>query len=146
MRFNLLASIVFALAIPACGGGDDGGDDTSGDDTADDTGDDSGDDTSGQPDAPPATAAVESVTCPAEGTEDALVITMNSMFVPMTTTITVDEIVRFETEGSHNVESTTSGEDFGVGFGQVGCFRFTEAGDYTFRCAPHGFTGTVVVE
>jgi plastocyanin len=143
MRFNLLASIVFALSIPACGGGDDGGDDTSGDDTADDTGDDSGDDTSGQPDAPPTADAVEEVACAGGEME---VTTPGFNFDPASVTITAGQSVHFILGGSHNVASTTSGVEFELGFGADACLRFNEARTYTFECEPHGFTGEVVVE
>lgn len=86
---------------------------------------------------------VVSVTCPAA--PDAEVGTANFAFTPSSTTISVGEVVRFTMEGIHNVSST--GGDFSVGFGAVGCFRFDSAGSFPYRCTAHGqMTGTITVQ
>ena len=111
------------LAVAACGGG----------------GDDGGDDTVDPPDASNA-EAVEEVTCPA--TPAAEITTVGSAYSPMSVTIAPGEIVRFTPTATHDV----NGELFDVPLGGEGCFQFNTAGTYSFRCTPHGFTGSVVVE
>jgi plastocyanin len=125
MRTLLLA--VTSIALAACGSG-------------------GGSDIDAAPRFDSAPPSVQAVTCP--GGEDATVTTSGSMFSPMTSTIPVDGIVKFVmiVGSGHNVVSTTAGETFAVGFGETKCFQFTRAGTFTFKCGPHNFTGSVVVQ
>lgn len=97
------------------------------------------------PDAPPdAITAVETVACPT--TPDA-VVTISSVYVPMVTTITAGQIVKFTTPSFHDV-TPNAGQDPGihVGFSQAAeCKKYTVAGTYSFHCSVHGFMGSVVV-
>jgi plastocyanin len=103
-----------------------------------------GDDGGGGADAPP--SAVMSVTCP--GSPAATITTTGvgagAMFSPMSATVPVGGIVRFMPGSGHDVQSTGSSA-FGVGLAGNGCFQFNAAGTYPFRCSPHGFTGSIVV-
>jgi plastocyanin len=48
---------------------------------------------------------------------------------------------------THNVVPTTTMSDPGlnVPFGGTKCLMFTKPGTFKFKCAPHGFSGTVTV-
>lgn len=110
-------------------------------------GDDGG--TTPQADAPPNnTAVVKAVTCPA--TADAAVATAGNAFDPPTSTISVDGIVQFTMDATHNVVPNAAGgmTDPGltVNFGETKCLQFTAAGTYHFKCNPHGFTGSITVQ
>jgi plastocyanin len=114
-----------------------------------------GDDNNSMPDAQvsidsPA-LAVQAVTCPA--TPDATVITMNSNYMPMSTTISQGQVVRFMLEASHDAEpghvpsdSTVADPGLHVGFGETKCLMFTQTGMYGFHCGPHMFSGTIIVQ
>ena len=124
MRIPLTLALGTALA--ACGGG--GG---------------------GDPDAPPANPPdampqhVRMVAC--TGTPPT-VTTPGSMYSPASVTIAVDGQVHFMLATIHNVVSTTPGQVFSLPFGADTCLEFDAAGTYTFKCQPHSFTGTVVVQ
>jgi len=97
-------------------------------------------DAADEADAAPPTA--EMVTCP--GMPDATVTTDGFAYSPVTTTISVGEVVRFTPASDHDVNSESN--DFSVGFGGTACFRFDVVGSYGFECTPHQFTGTIIVQ
>ena len=125
--------VLATLLVAACGGDDGGG---------------------GTPDAAMAdgmmnTNKVQAVTCPA--TVDATVTTESAVdaYMPMTTTVPVNGIVKFEMVGAHNVAPntlTTTDPGLAVNFGETKCLKFTAAGTFGFFCTPHGFTGTITVQ
>src|SRR5689334_1783816 len=120
---------VICLAMAACGGSDGGN-------PAD----------AKQADAAPAT--VLGVTCPA--TPAATVTTDNATFsyAPASVTITQGQVVKFTMSSFHNVAPAAAMSDAGlsVGFGMEKCLMFTKAGTFKFKCDPHAFVGTVVVQ
>src|SRR5215470_17532684 len=128
MRSSLLATFF----LVACGGGGDGG----------------GVDSGGGGDAPPATTVMVVDPCPA--TPDATVVTENTSFayMPVMTTITQGQVVKFVTSTEHDVKpNTLQNTDAGlvVGFNQTKCLRFTATGTFSFKCSIHGFAGTIQV-
>lgn len=124
MRTPCLA--VMWIALAACGGG--------------------GSDIDARPTADAAPPSVHEIACP--GGEDATVTTSGSMFSPMSSSIPVNGIVKFVmiVGSGHDVVSTTPGETFSVGFGETKCFQFTRAGTFTFKCMPHNFNGSIMVQ
>ena len=75
---------------------------------------------------------------------------VDDRYMPMTTMIMTNGIVRFVMSGSHDVTPNPIGgsTDPGivVGSGETKCLQFTQAGTYNFYCSPHGFTGTILVQ
>ena len=124
MRTPILASLLIAVAA-ACGGG----------------GDDPPADARQNADAAP--QSVSMVTC--SGTPPTITTTTNS-FSPMSVQIAPGEMVHFMLGGTHNVVSTTAGQTFNLGLGANACLEFDTAGTFTFKCGPHNFTGSVVVQ
>jgi plastocyanin len=124
-----LVSCVSLVVLAACGGSDDpAGVDAPG----------------GNVDAA-APSVVEVSPCAGES---ATVITDGTFkYSPMATTITLDQIVKFDMDPSHDVAPNGAMSDPGlrVGFGATKCLRFTKAGTFNFKCTPHGFTGSVTV-
>lgn len=98
-----------------------------------------------QMDAPPAASIVRVDPCPA--TPDATVITMSAnMYMPMATTITQGQVVKFTMNAAHDVAPlSASSTGLVVPLGGERCYRFTMTGNYTFKCTPHGFTGSITV-
>lgn len=75
----------------------------------------------------------------------AMAITTSGMaYLPQTATIAVNGVVKWTMPTSHNVESTTAG--LAVDYGATKCLKFTVAGQYTYKCTAHGFTGTLTVQ
>lgn len=118
---------LFLLVLAACGG-DDGG-------------------------TPVDTPQVQSTIVPVDPCtgESATVMAGNALsgpYMPMMTTINQGQIVKFVMPGLHNVAPKTASDDPGlsVGFGATKCLRFTSPGTFNFKCEPHGFTGSVVVQ
>lgn len=74
------------------------------------------------------------------------VTTPGLMFSPQSTTITAGQKVHFTLGATHDLASTTPGQTFSLGFGADSCLQFDAAGTYSFKCEPHNFTGTVVVQ
>lgn len=116
-------------------------------------GDDGGTTTPDAPktiDAPASSATVMEVSCTGI-TPAASVMTTDASFsfMPMATTITVGQVVKFTTSLSHNVVPNPSAAktDPGltVGFNKTVCLKFAAAGTFGFMCGPHGFVGTVTV-
>jgi len=101
-------------------------------------------------DAPGNTATVMEVSCTGI-TPAAMVVTTDASFsfMPMATTITVGQVVRFTTSTSHNVAPNPSAPKtdpgLAVGFNKTACLKFTAAGTFGFFCQPHGFVGTITV-
>lgn len=126
----MMRSLALALALAACGGG--------------------GDDPPAGVDAPSddaQSATVVEVTC--DGSEVATVVTQAaSKFDPMSTSIAVNDVVKFEMDPSHDVAphlSLPSDPGIRVDFGETKCLRFTQAGTFNFFCTSHGFAGSVTV-
>lgn len=138
-----LALLVFVVA---CGGGGDDGDNSNPD--ASQTPKDAA------VDAQPVDAAAATVmTVPCAGATIAqMVMTAEGprRFTPNDITISVNAIVQFTTSGSHNViprAGMPSDPGLMVGFGETKCLRFTAAGSFNYRCAPHAdMTGVVKVQ
>jgi len=112
---------MFLLAFAGCGGG--------------------GDDDSAAPDAMP--GDVVPVSCTG-ATIAATVTTMGFAYMPVDTTISAGEIVRFSPSTGHDVNDANNA--FHVGFGGDACFRFDVVDAYTFHCSVHFFEGTVTVQ
>lgn len=60
--------------------------------------------------------------------------------------ITVNQVVKFEMAAGTGHDVNSNGKGFDTGFGVTKCFKFNVAGSYTFKCTPHNFTGTIVVQ
>jgi plastocyanin len=115
-----------------------------------------GDDGGGMamPDAPKSidapSATVTEVDC-ATVTPAATVTTTDAsfMFMPMATTISVGQVVKFTTSLSHDVvpnpAAAKTDPGITVGFGKTACLKFSATGTFGFMCMPHGFVGTVTV-
>jgi plastocyanin len=125
---SLLA--ISALALTACGGGDDGG---------------------GTPDAarPDAQASkVMEVTCPA--TTPVTVTTQESSFNPSTASITLGQIVKFESTRNDHPIGPLQGDPLSdpglrVPATQTKCFTFLATGTFKFICTGHFYVGTLTV-
>lgn len=103
-------------------------------------------------DAPVTGNKVTTVNC-ASSTPAATVTTKDNggdggsdVFMPMATTISVGDVVKFVMPGIHDVVPNT-GVDAGlsVGLGDTKCLKFSTAGTFAFHCGPHGFPGTITV-
>ncbi|MBS1123680.1 MAG: Copper binding protein, plastocyanin/azurin family [Deltaproteobacteria bacterium] len=125
-------SLVMLLAVAACGGGDPA---PAGVDAP-----------AGGVDAPAAVATVTEVT-PCTGETITVETTGGFRFSPKDSTITVNQIVKFVNDPTHDVAPSGSMTDSGlrVGFGATKCLKFTKAGTFNFKCTPHGFTGSITV-
>lgn len=123
-----------ALLLAACGG-DDGGSVTP--DAATTT-----------PDSGTA-AKVVAVTCPATPAATVMAVNGTDAYMPMSTTISVGQIVRFQISSFHDVTPNTiaplTDPAIQVSPGQTKCLQFNQAGTYGFYCSPHGFTGSITV-
>ena len=119
-------SIVLVSFLAACGGDDGGG-------TVDAAKDS------------PAASIVQVNPCP--GTVDATVMTTTAnMYMPMATTITQGQVVKFTMNAAHDVAPNgAASTGLVVPLGGERCYRFTGAGSFGFKCTPHGFTGTITV-
>ncbi|MBA3391334.1 MAG: hypothetical protein H0T89_01765 [Deltaproteobacteria bacterium] len=127
MTTRILIALAFSLA--ACGG----------------------DDSNTTPDAAPTTdapaAGAVMVTCPATPDKTVTTSEASNTYMPMMTTMNQGQVVRFMTSATHNVVAlnATSDPALVVGFNQERCFMMTKTGTFPFKCGPHGFTGTIVV-
>ncbi|MDX2088341.1 MAG: hypothetical protein SFX73_10850 [Kofleriaceae bacterium] len=79
------------------------------------------------------------------------IVTAPGVFDPMTTTISVGDMVRFNLSATPNhnvVPDTTLPTDTGlqVPLGGDVCLQFTVAGTFNFKCGPHSFKGSVTVQ
>jgi|JI9StandDraft_1071089.scaffolds.fasta_scaffold59177_3 plastocyanin len=101
-----------------------------------------GDDAGTPVDAAPAT--VMSVACGASTPAATFTAPSFTAFSPTSATIAVGDVVEFQMPAAHNAVSTTG--QFRVDFGTTACFKFTAAGSFPFKCEPHQFIGTVVVQ
>jgi len=92
-----------------------------------------------------AAALVQVDPCP--GTVDATVITTGaSVYMPVSTTITTNQIVKFTMNAAHDVAPLPGTDpDLVVPLGGERCFQFTSTGVARFKCTPHGFTGLITV-
>jgi plastocyanin len=103
-------------------------------------------------DGPPMIDAMQTVvevTCP--NNPDAEITTAGFSYSPQSVTISQNGIVRFVMiDGTnHNVVPlTTMTTDPGlqVGYGETKCLQFTATGTFYFKCMPHSFSGSVVVQ
>jgi len=99
------------------------------------------------PDAPPdAQTEVRVVNC-AGVTPSKTVSSEDGIdaFEPSATTITANQVVQFEMASTHNVVPVGSDPGLTVKFGETKCLQFIEPGTFNFKCAPHGFTGSITV-
>lgn len=126
---SLLA--ISALALAACG--DDGG----------------GGDAVDAPRVDAQTSRVMEVTCPATTPVTFTTTSLSTIFNPTTASITLGQIVKFDTALDHPVGKIASDplSDPGlvVGGGRIKCFNFLATGTYKFRCTTHDFVGTLTV-
>ena len=122
MRTPIFASLMIS-AVAACGGG--------------------GSDVDARPTADSAPPAVHMVACSGS---PPTITTGNNVYVPTSVQIAPGEMVHFMLAQPHNVVSTTAGQTFSLGFGADACLQFDIAGTFTFKCGPHNFTGSVVVQ
>src|SRR5437762_1019763 len=122
MRTTTLA--VMWIAIAACGGG-------------------GGSDIDARPSADAAPQVVHTVAC--TGTPPTI-MTVGNSFSPMSVTIAPGGMVHFMLASAHDLVSTTPGQNFSLPFGADTCLQFDTAGTFTFKCMPHQFTGSVVVQ
>jgi plastocyanin len=93
------------------------------------------------PDAMVSAVVATMVACPA--TPDATVVTTGFAYTPETTTITLNQIVKFEMPSTHDINSGNKGFDTPLGGNK--CFQFTKTGTHSFKCTPHNFTGKIIV-
>jgi plastocyanin len=121
----VVCSVLGLGALAACGGGD-----------------------SKPIDAPQQNPTVLAVACPATPaatfSEDDAVFAFN----PVSATINQGQVVKFHTTLTHDVEpaATMSDPGIAVGFNMDKCLMFTQSGTFKFKCGPHAFTGTIVVQ
>ncbi len=87
----------------------------------------------------PCAGATVTTTVTAPGGGFAYMITPSSM-------IAVAQVVKFEMAAGTSHDVNSNGKGFDTGFGVTKCFKFNVAGSYTFKCTPHSFTGTIVVQ
>jgi len=127
-----MKAVFTVLMFAACGGGD-------GDDVPADT--QSGNDAAGSAIMVVTPCTGETVTVTADPSDSA------TTYMPAATTISVGQIVKFTMPNAHNVAPNTAADDDGlaVGFGQTKCLKFTAAGTFKFKCTPHSFVGTIIV-
>lgn len=79
---------------------------------------------------------------------DATVMDSASAFVPTSTTVPLNGIVKFVMTAEHTLipnPLTTTDPALVAGRGQTRCFQFKAAGTYGFACGVHGFAGTITV-
>ncbi|MCW5806442.1 MAG: cupredoxin domain-containing protein [Deltaproteobacteria bacterium] len=81
--------------------------------------------------------------------ESATVTNNASAFIPMTTTISQGQIVKFVmSDLDHNVQPNAlppTDPGLNVGYGATTCLRFTQSGTFKFACGMHFFGGTITV-
>jgi plastocyanin len=120
-------ALFLALACTACG---DDGNNTQAD--------------AKQPDAPPPTV-VQVDPCPMQVA--ATVTTVGFTYSPMMTMIGQGQVVKFDIGLGHDVTPLPPMTDTGLVVPGMAtrCLRFTSTGTFNFKCTPHGFTGSVVV-
>lgn len=140
-----MRNLAWVVMLAACGGDDGGGTTTRLDAAMNPMVD-----AAPMVDAPPdALQLVTTATC---GTEVLTVETSGNSytFSPNNDPIAVGDIVKFVMPPTHNVapDSSASMTDPGlrVNFNETKCLQFTAVGAFTFKCTPHGFTGTITVE
>lgn len=105
----------------------------------------------GTPDAPRVdgqTSRVMEVTCP--GTTPVAFRTLDTRFEPQNATITVGQIVKFESTLIDHpigplIGDPLSDPDLVVQGGRTKCFSFLAAGSFKFRCTAHNYLGTLTV-
>jgi plastocyanin len=104
------------------------------------------------PDAPMADAApasVHAVPCPSSDLPTVTTSDSTTAFDPMTTAISVHDIVNFVMSPTHNTQpdpSEPSDPGLRVGFGQNVCLQFDQVGTFHFLCNVHFFRGTIIVQ
>jgi plastocyanin len=123
-------TVLAALALAACGGGEDPPADSAPNDT-------------------PGQSSVMVVT-PCTG-EAATIESLATRFEPMSVTISMGQIVKIsagQVSDDHDIMPALSGNTdpaLVVPGGQERCFRFTATGTFGFRCSSHGFVGSIIV-
>lgn len=91
----------------------------------------------------PQNGGVVAVDC-AGATVAVEVTTPGFRYEPAQATISAGQIVRFDPAAGHDVSSVSGA--FSVPFAGAACFRFDAPGTYPYRCTPHDFRGTIVVQ
>jgi hypothetical protein len=67
-------------------------------------------------------------------------------YEPTSSAITIGQVVKFVMIAGTNHNVNSNGKGFDVGFGATKCFKFLKGGTYSFKCDPHSFTGSIVVQ
>lgn len=126
--------LAMALALAACGGDDGGGSGTT--------------DAAVTVDAN--TDKVREIGCPASPAATVMTVDTVDAYSPMSSTISVNGIVKFVISSAHDVTPNpiggTTDPGLVVASDTTKCLQFTQAGTYNFYCTPHGFTGSIVVQ
>ncbi|MBP9087854.1 MAG: hypothetical protein KBG15_17165 [Kofleriaceae bacterium] len=82
----------------------------------------------------------------ASATPTATVTTTGFAYTPASSTIAVNQVVKFVMTAGSSHDVNSIGQGFDTGFGATKCFKFNIVGSYAFKCTPHNFTGTIVVQ
>ena len=79
--------------------------------------------------------------------ETGTVMALGTRFDPVTTTITMGQIVKIVSDVSHPIgpSGTMTDPALVVPESATRCFRFTAPGTFKVRCTVHGFVGTITV-
>lgn len=88
-------------------------------------------------------ASVKTVDC-AAAAPAMTVTTVGNSYQPSGVRIPAGGVVRWMLPAQHDVASSTPG--LRVDFGGNVCLQFMVAGQYSYQCSAHGFTGNVTVE
>jgi plastocyanin len=83
------------------------------------------------------------VNCTSAVTKEIKTVEGELKFTPASMTIAKGTIVKFIMSPSHDAHS---GALFTVNSSETACVQFNAVGTYTFLCAPHGFSGSVIVQ
>ena len=84
---------------------------------------------------------------PCPGTVDHTVTTPGNRYEPSTVSATQGQVVRFMVSSNHDVVPQPGTDpNLVVPLGGDRCYRFTMPGTFSFKCSPHGFTGTITVQ
>ena len=144
--------LAFSLLLVACGDNDDGDDNTPPIDSATDSPTSDGPDIDAPIDGPAIDAPIDAPSSvqvipnctgiPVGQEDHVITVSMGSAFSPQNSTIQVNDVVRFEPGGFHDIDSPGN---FDTPPNQVSCLRFTAAGTFPIQCSIHQFTGSITV-
>ena len=144
------ALAVAALLLAACGDNEDGDDHTHPVDAAADAATDAPAIDGPAIDAPTIDAPIDApssvqviANCTGIANPDHTITVAGGVaFSPQTSTIQVNDVVRFDPAGFHDIDSPGN---FDTPTNQVSCLRFTAAGTFPIVCSIHQFSGTITV-